>query len=77
MKEKTELRLVRERKNKTITEIAEALGICVSRYFMIESGERPATPELVESISKLLDVNPEDIFLPQRFTVRKLTGTEA
>jgi len=70
MKPKTLLKLTRERKNETITSMANKLNICISRYYMIESGERPATPDIAARISEILDVKQEDIFLPQSFTAR-------
>lgn len=85
MDKNTQLRSIRDSQNKTITEVAKALKIGISRYYMIESGDRPATPELVKKISDFFGVKPEEIFLPQSFTVRKLdddhcsvkTGTDA
>jgi|GEM_PF-795626 len=68
MKPKTALRLTRELRNETITSMAEKLNIGVSRYYMIETGERAATLEIVKRISEILNVKQEDIFLPHRFT---------
>ena len=76
MEEKTLLRKAREERGETITGMANKLGIGVSRYFYIENGERPATPELAKEISMILNVNEEDIFLPQSFTVRKIGAYE-
>jgi len=73
MKAKTMLRLTRELKKETITSMANKLKIGISRYYMIESGERPASQKLARQISEILNVKQEDIFLPQSFTVRKTT----
>ena len=71
MKAKTLLRLKRESKNETISSMANKLNIGLSRYYMIESGERPATPVIAKQIAELLGVNQEEIFLPQSFTARE------
>lgn len=65
------LRITRELKNETITSMANKLNIGVSRYYMIEIGDRPATPKIAKQISEILKVKQEDIFLPQRFTARE------
>ncbi len=72
MKTKTMLRITRELKNETITSMADKLNIGVSRYYMIETGDRPATPKLAKQISEILEVRQEDIFLPHRFTARDI-----
>ncbi len=72
MKAKTMLRLTRELKNETITSMASKLKVGISRYYMIESGERPASPKLARQISEILNVKQEDIFLPQSFTAREI-----
>lgn len=70
----TELKRYREAAGQTVTGMARKLRIGVSRYYMIESGERPATPEIAKKISEILGVQQGDIFLPQSFTVRKSTA---
>lgn len=72
MKTKTILRLTRELKNETITSMADKLNLGVSRYYMIETGERPATPKIAKQIAEILKVRQEDIFLPHRFTARDI-----
>lgn len=72
MKAKTMLKLTRELRNETISSMANKLKIGVSRYYMIETGERPATPKLAKQISEILSVKQEDIFLPQSFTARQI-----
>ncbi|APC08570.1 helix-turn-helix domain-containing protein [Neomoorella thermoacetica] len=71
MENKTALKILRESKGETLSSIARHLNIGVSRYYLIEVGERPATPTIAEKIAKKLGVKIEDIFLPQSFTVRK------
>jgi transcriptional regulator with XRE-family HTH domain len=66
------LRELREQRGETITSMAAKLEIGVSRYYMIESGARPASPELAEKIAKILGVETEYLFLPQSFTVREV-----
>jgi DNA-binding XRE family transcriptional regulator len=51
--------------------MAKQLNIGVSRYYLIESGMRPATRELAEAIGQILQVSSDSIFLPVSFTVRK------
>ena len=72
MKTKTMLRITRELKNETITSMANKLDLGISRYYMIETGERPATPRIAKQISEILKVKQEDIFLPHRFTAREI-----
>ncbi|MBS3938491.1 MAG: helix-turn-helix transcriptional regulator [Peptococcaceae bacterium] len=68
----TFLRSVRKSRGETVTSMAKKLGIGVSRYHMIESGTRPASPEIAEAICRALSVPSEDIFLPVSFTVRAM-----
>ncbi len=72
MKTKTTLRIIRELKKETITSMASKLNLGISRYYMIEAGERPATPKIAKQISEILKVKQEDIFLPHRFTAREM-----
>ncbi len=79
----TKLRLIRKKKGETVSGMARKLKIGVSRYYMIETGERPATPEIAENIAKLLKVKTQSIFVPNSFTVRQVgddkvtsTGTD-
>ena len=74
LKKRTELRNLREKKGVTVTSMAVRLKIGVSRYYMIENGERPASPEITNKIATILGVKPEDIFLPRSFTVREVNG---
>ena len=83
MSDCTKLRLIRKKKGETVSGMARKLKIGVSRYYMIETGERPATPEIAENIAKLLNVKTQSIFVPNSFTVRQVdddkatsTGTE-
>jgi len=71
VKSKTMLRTTRELNKETITSMANKLKIGISRYYMIESGERPANQKIAKQISEILKVKQEDIFLPIRFTARE------
>jgi transcriptional regulator with XRE-family HTH domain len=71
VKEVTELRKLREARGESLTGMAKQLNIGVSRYYLIESGMRPATRELAEAIGQILQVSSGSIFLPVSFTVRK------
>ena len=73
MNQKTVLRKIRIQSGETVSSMAKALNMSPSRYYMIEVGERPATPEVAEKLAALLKVKVSDIFLPQSFTVRKTT----
>jgi transcriptional regulator with XRE-family HTH domain len=68
LKGKTKLRELRIKRGFKLTDMAERLNIGVSRYYMIENGERPATPDIAKMIAKILDVEQDEIFLPQTFT---------
>jgi transcriptional regulator with XRE-family HTH domain len=65
------LKQVREQRGETVTSMARKLGVGVSRYYMIESGARPATSELVRQIAVILGMKSEALFLPLSFTVRE------
>lgn len=67
----THLRRLRLAKKITLTALAEELGILPSRLSMIESGQRPAPPEIAEKIAKRLGVALSDLFVPESFTVRE------
>ncbi len=74
MKAKTILRLIRESRRETVSSMAKRLNLSISRYYMIEAGERHATPDIAKLISELLRVQQEDIFLPRNFTARETAG---
>ena len=73
MNQETVLRKIRIKSGETISSMAKFLDMRPSRYYMIEVGERPATPQLAEKIASLLKVKVDNIFLPQSFTARKTT----
>lgn len=70
------LKQLRVAKGYTITTIAKLLDMPISTYAMLESGERTASKEVATKLGELLNVKPEEIFLPQRFTVRELDNNE-
>lgn len=65
------LKKIRIASGYTMTRIAAEVGIPVSTYAMLESGERSAAKDVADKLGKLLNVRSEDIFLPERFTVRE------
>ena len=67
MKAKTILRLIRESRRETVSSMAKRLNLSISRYYMIEAGERPATPDIAKLISELLQMQQEDIFFAAKF----------
>ncbi len=71
MVQQSMIRHIREQRSETISSMAKKLGIGASRYYMIENGERPATPELALAIARILGVETETLFLPQSFTARQ------
>lgn len=58
-------------KGMTVDEIVAQIGISKTKYYLIESGEQTATEEVAEKISKVLGIQKDIIFLPQKFTVRE------
>lgn len=77
MKVKTVLKTIREFRKETISSMASKLEIGVSRYYMIESGERPATPKIAKQIAEILNIKQDDIFLPQSFTARESSRSKS
>lgn len=55
----------------TQKDVADAIGIPQSTYCLIEHGKRPANQSTVGKICALFEVEPEELFVPKRFTVRK------
>lgn len=72
----TVLRRIRLAKGISLTAMAHRLGILASRLSMIESGQRPVTPDLAQSIAEVLGVRQEDLFMPDSFTARETNGVE-
>ncbi len=72
----TVLRQVRLAKGISLTAMADRLGILASRLSMIESGQRPVTPDLAQSIAEALGVRQEDLFMPDSFTAREAIGDQ-
>ena len=68
---KKNLAEIREGEKKTQQEMADLLGIAVSTYCQYETGKRNLPAEIVNRISKILNIDINDIFLPTRFTVSK------
>ena len=73
MTHQTLLRALREQRGGTITSTAQKLNIGVSRYYMIEAHDRPATAELARQTADILGVSQETLFMPQSFTAREST----
>lgn len=77
MRMSTVLKRLREGSGFTQTEMAAKLGIGVSRYNMIEHGNRPASPEIVRAICRILGVDEQALFLPASFTLRRINIPES
>ncbi|QEH67302.1 helix-turn-helix transcriptional regulator [Cellulosilyticum sp. WCF-2] len=55
----------------TQKQVAEKLEISISTYNTYENGTRNIPLRIAENISKLFDVNLNEIFLPVTFTICK------
>lgn len=71
MKKQTQLAKKRLANDITGVQMAEALGIGISHYYYIESGERPATPELAEQIAQKLNAQVSELFDPKQYRARE------
>lgn len=79
IKAKSKLKSIRENRGITLAEVANHAKIGISRYYMIESGDRPATEQLANDIADFFGLSRDEIFSPNTFTVRenvRPTGTE-
>lgn len=72
----TVLKRLREGSGLTQTAMAAKLEIGVSRYNMIEHGHRPASPEIVRAICRILGVDEQALFLPSSFTLRRMNAPD-
>lgn len=72
--EKVENKLREERikRNITIDEFANLLGLNKISYYQYENGTRTVPADVVKEISKKLNKKEEDIFLPTRYSIREL-----
>ncbi|NLY52212.1 MAG: helix-turn-helix transcriptional regulator [Firmicutes bacterium] len=66
------LREVRKARGMTQKEVAAAIGVPQSTYCLIEHGKRPADLETVQKICDLFQMEPDHLFVPKRFAVRKV-----
>lgn len=73
----TRLRQMLRSRRRTLSSLALALGIPLSRLSMIASGHRPATVEVASRIAEEMGVTIDDIFLPDSFTVREVNEETA
>lgn len=62
---------IRNSKNIRQAELAKRLGVAVSTYNMYENGERTVPAHIAKKIAKILEVDVNEIFLPEKFTVSK------
>ena len=67
------MREERLKRNMTIDEFANQLGINKVSYYQYENGSRTVPADVVKEISKKLNKKEEDIFLPTRYSIRELT----
>lgn len=65
------LKEARIKTGKTQEEISKEVGIAVSTYNMYEKETRRTPIKTAKKIAQVLNVDVEDIFLPQTFTVSK------
>ena len=78
LKSKSKLKKIRESKSVTLADVANHAKIGISRYYMIESGDRPATEKIASDIANFFGIPRDDLFSASTFTVRELaksTGT--
>lgn len=61
----------RVKKNLTQEQMAKLLGIATSTYNQYENSQRGIPAEIVKKISKILDIEAEEFFLPSKFTISK------
>ena len=64
------------RKSKKITQeyIANKVGIAISTYCQYENGVRNVPREIAEKVAGILGVSINEIFLPEKFTVSKISS---
>ena len=62
------LRVIREDKHLTRTELAAKVGVSERYIFFLESGDRTPSLKVAQAIAAELRVNIEDIFLPIKCT---------
>ena len=69
-----ENKLINLRKNKRISqrEMAEMLGLKPNTYNQYETGVRSIPAEIAKKISIILGGTEDEIFLPQKFTIRNV-----
>lgn len=65
------IKKLREEKGISQIKMAEILKIPVSTYNVYENGNRRVPEEIARNISRILDVEIKDIFLPVTFTISK------
>ena len=73
----TRIRTLRKSKGISQEEIADRLHISQSAYSRIEVGESNNWINLIEKICNVLDVNPEELFSPERSIYNNLDNSSA
>jgi transcriptional regulator with XRE-family HTH domain len=63
---------IREDKGLTQLQMAKKLNIAVSTYCQYENGIRNIPSSIAKSISKILEQDTNNIFLPTKFTIREI-----
>ena len=66
---------LRKEKKYTQKKMAELLEISVAAYNLYENGGRKVPERIATKIAHLLQVDKDDIFLPETFAVRKIQST--
>lgn len=69
---KSKLRELRMQKGFQLSEMAKMLELSPSTYYRYEVGTRAIPRKVAYNISKILDVDVNDIFLPNYLTVRHI-----
>lgn len=62
------LKLVREAQHKSYQEIADAIGVTMQAYWMIENGKRGLKYSVAVKIASALGTTPDILFLQSELT---------
>jgi len=68
----SKLRKIRNRLNLSIEEVSRNLGISAGYLSQIELGKRQVSNKRAEQIASFYNLDKDQIFLPTRFSIRKV-----